>query len=479
MKNDTYKDFLTIVYDYYNFGVERTIEKKIKLYSEEGIGNNKVEYLSPTIQDVYYQKYNVPLFAKNFKKHLGRFWIRDSTPEELVKYAKNIERQDEVMSIIKLRNEKFNYNCGLIKAGTGVGKTIMGIKISQYFECNTLILVPNSVIMKQFSDSFLDFCVLTIGKYGDGYKEIEPITVCTKKSFFLDHEKICKEGNFETIIIDECHEGFSEKLRFALNKGFSGKEINLFGLSGTPCTPELDEKDFEKYFGKLIDVKDEYDYKPDFEFIEYKPGKVKIDGEESDRYIFENYAELRGLMAKDEIRFEHQIDKLKELYKERHTIVVLTDRTLEVENFFNRLSKGDNSKFNLIKINGNTKTENDDISIKEAKSNGKKTIIIGAIKKIGTGFDFPQTDTIFMICSIKWKSTIEQGIGRSLRPHDKLNPLVVIWNDESLRGQRIEKLRTIKKEFGIDKKEIKFIQVGDHREAHEKLKLDFIDIIKK
>ncbi len=479
MKNDTYKDFLTIVYDYYNFWVERTIEKKIKLYSEEWIWNNKVEYLSPTIQDVYYQKYNVPLFAKNFKKHLWRFWIRDSTPEELVKYAKNIERQDEVMSIIKLRNEKFNYNCWLIKAWTWVWKTIMWIKISQYFECNTLILVPNSVIMKQFSDSFLDFCVLTIWKYWDWYKEIEPITVCTKKSFFLDHEKICKEWNFETIIIDECHEWFSEKLRFALNKWFSWKEINLFWLSWTPCTPELDEKDFEKYFWKLIDVKDEYDYKPDFEFIEYKPWKVKIDWEESDRYIFENYAELRWLMAKDEIRFEHQIDKLKELYKERHTIVVLTDRTLEVENFFNRLSKWDNSKFNLIKINWNTKTENDDISIKEAKSNWKKTIIIWAIKKIWTWFDFPQTDTIFMICSIKWKSTIEQWIWRSLRPHDKLNPLVVIWNDESLRGQRIEKLRTIKKEFWIDKKEIKFIQVWDHREAHEKLKLDFIDIIKK
>ncbi|HMS90643.1 MAG TPA: DEAD/DEAH box helicase family protein [Candidatus Absconditabacterales bacterium] len=475
MENGVYKDFLTIIYEYYNFGVGQVIEKKIKFYSEEGKGKDKKEYMPPTIQDIYYQTQNVPLFKKDFQQALGTFELDEPSEEIKEKLKENLARQDEVMKTIKLRNEKFNYNCGLIKAGTGVGKSVLAIKITGYFGCNTLILVSNVKLLGELKNRFKEFIGWEVGVYGGGKKEIEAITICTKKSFSTDYEKIQNEGKFETIIIDECHEGFSESFRLAINKSF--KNVNLFGMSATPFTPELEQKYLERYFGKVIDVMDGYDYKPDFEIIDYKPGKIKIKGEISNNYIFEDYAELRNLLAEDEIRFEEQMKILKDLYLKRNAIIVLTDRILESNNFYDRLAKGDTSKFNLIKITGETNTIDDEEKVKEALNNGKKTIIIGSIKKIGTGFDFPPADTVFLVSAIKWKSTTEQAIGRILRKHNKLNPLVIIWNDESLRGQKLEKLKTIKKVYGVDKNEIKFIELGDHREAAEKFKLDFTSII--
>ncbi len=475
-KNWTYKDFLTVVFEYYNHFNSRVTEKKIKLYSEEWTGKNKVEYMPPTADDIYFQKMWIPTFPKKFVWMLGPFEVMQPSKEIAEKLKADIARQDKIMSVIKSRNEKFNYNCGLIRAGTWVGKSVVAIKITSYFECNTLILVSNTKLLGELHARFLEFAGVSVGIYGWWKKEIEPITICTKKSFSTDYEKICEGMNFETLIIDECHEWFSDKLRLAINKSF--KIVNLFGMSATPFTPELEQEDIEKYFGKVIDVMDGYDYKPNFEIINYKPGSVKIKWVESNAYIFEDYPELRGLLAEDEIRFEHQMTKLKELYRNRKAIIVLTDRILESNNFYDRLAKWNTDKFNLIKITGETNTIDDEEAVKKAKENWKKTVIIGSIKKIWTGFDFPPADTVFLVSAIKWKSTTEQAIWRILRKYDKLNPLVVIWNDEALRGQKMEKLKTIKKVYWVDKNDIQFFDIGDHREPEEKLKLQFTDILK-
>lgn len=388
----------------------------------------------------------------------------------------DIARQDKVMAAIAQRNEKFWYRCGLIKAGTGVGKSILAIKITRYFEGNTLILVSNLKLLQELHARFLEFTGLDVGIYGGGKKEIELITICTKKSFSTDFEKICKEVNFETVIVDECHEWFSDAFRFAINKSF--ERANFFGMSATPFTPELTQSDIEKYYWKVIDVKDGYDYTPQFKIIDYSPAKVKIQGKESPWYTFETYAELRGLMSEDEIRFEFQISELKRLYQTRNAIIVLTDRIIESDNFYDRLSTSDTSKFNLIKITWETHIYDDEKSIQEAKANGKKTIIIGSIKKIGTGFDFPPADTVFLVSAIKWKSTTEQAIGRILRKHDKLNPLVVIWNDEALKGQKAEKESTIKKVYWVKKQDIEFVRISDEKEKQKHITFNFTDITK-
>lgn len=471
------KEFLTVVYEYYNHYNSRVSEKKIELFSTDGKGKSKKEYFPPTAWDVF----SLSKWEKIQKKEfLNWFWevpLMEPSEEFKNNNSKNLARQDEVMETIALRHEKFNYDCGLIVAGTGVWKSVIAIKICKYFEGNALILVSNKKLLYEMHDRFFQLTGMKVWIYWDGKKEIDPITICTKKSFSLDFEEICKpENRFETIVVDECHMGFSDAFRFALNKGFDQKNVHLYGMSATPFTPELEVEDFEKYFGRKIDVKDEYDYTPDFEIIDYKPASILVKGQESEWYVYEDYAELRGLMAEDQIRFEHQFTKLKQLFASRKNILVLTDRIIESEQYYDRLAKWDMSKFNLIKITGETDPKDDERLVKESIENGKKTIIVWSIQKIGTGFDYPPGDTVFIVSAIKWKSSVEQAVGRVLRKYDKPNPLVVIWNDDALRGQKAEKEKTIKKVYWVQKSDILFTKIWDHRELHEKMKIDFVDI---
>ena len=478
MDKKDYTNYLTIVHEFYNPWISRMQEKKIKLHSDIWTvkENNKALYLPPTVYDIFNQKNSIIWIKKQFNKNL---WLEIMEPSDEIKekLKDNIARQNEVMDTIKLRNEKFNYNCWLIKAWTWVWKSVLAIKITKYFDCNTLILVSNLKLLWELINRFEEFTWWKPAQYWWGKKEIDVITICTKSSFSKDYKKICSKENFQTIIIDECHEWFSDNFRLAINESFH--EVSLFWMSATPFTPMLEQQHLERYFGAIIDVMDWYDYKPDFEIINYKPWKICIEWIESPDYIFEDYPELRWLMAQDSIRFNYQIKKLWELFQTRKCIIVLTDRTLEADNFTERLWKWDLIKFNLIKITWETKISDDEIQLEEAKKNWKKTIIIWSIKKIWTWFDHPPTDTIFLASAIKWKSTTEQAIWRSLRKFDKLNPLVVIWNDEALKGQKLEKLKTIKKVYWVTKNEIKFFNIWDHRVAHEKMKLDFTDVTQK
>lgn len=107
----------------------------------------------------------VPMFKKNFLQMLGPFEIKEPTPEIAEKLKANIARQDEIMRVIKLRAEKFFYNCGLLIVGTGVGKSILAIKITQYHECNTLILVSNKILLSEMFQKFLEFAGVQVGIY--------------------------------------------------------------------------------------------------------------------------------------------------------------------------------------------------------------------------------------------------------------------------------------------------------------------------
>lgn len=152
--------------------------------------------------------------AKKFDRALGVIDIKEPTEEIKKRLKDNIQKQDYIMDVIKKRAENFNYHSGIIKAGTGIGKSVLAIKICQYFQNNTLILVSNVKLLNEMVERFQDFTGQEIGQYGGGKKEIRSITICTKKSFALDHDLICPAKKFQTVIVDECHQGFSDAFRY-------------------------------------------------------------------------------------------------------------------------------------------------------------------------------------------------------------------------------------------------------------------------
>jgi len=115
------------------------------------------------------------------------------------------------------------YANGSIEGGSGVvvlpcgaGKTIVGIGAMQKVSTQTLILVTNTLSIRQWRDEILDKTTVPIediGEYSGDKKEIKPITIATynilthrkKKGGEFTHFHLFGSNNWGLILYDEVH----------------------------------------------------------------------------------------------------------------------------------------------------------------------------------------------------------------------------------------------------------------------------------
>lgn len=105
---------------------------------------------------------------------------------------------------------------GIVVLPCGAGKTIVGIAIMSLLSTETLILVTNTIALRQWKEELLDKTHLSpdqIGEFSGEKKEIRPITIATyniltyrkdKNGPFL-HFDLFNSKNWGLIIYDEVH----------------------------------------------------------------------------------------------------------------------------------------------------------------------------------------------------------------------------------------------------------------------------------
>lgn len=105
---------------------------------------------------------------------------------------------------------------GVIVLPCGAGKTIVGIGVMSLMKTATLILVTNTVALRQWRDEILDKSDITpdqIGEFSGDRKEIKPITIATyniltyrkKKGQDFEHFSLFTSMNWGLIVYDEVH----------------------------------------------------------------------------------------------------------------------------------------------------------------------------------------------------------------------------------------------------------------------------------
>jgi len=437
------RDFFTINKKEFSFASQKMVNRTYRLYAGACF---------PPTSDYIYPKGNKNTLPPRKTLNLEQ----KELPEEVkVRFAENIIIQDEVMRIVKKRAEQFNYRCWLIRLTTWKGKSHIILNIAEYYQTNTLVLVHNVKTLQEMHQKFKEYTNIEPWIYWGWKKEIKNITIMTKRSFVMDYEKI--DNFFWLVLIDEAPIGFSKKFWSALDVYFHWKEsIGLYGLSWTPQKNDLDTEDLEKYFGKILEVKGQknngYNIIPKFTMLDYYT---------DEHYEFEGPAELRTAISENEERLSLQMTTIYEYLEGRKCLLVLSDRKYEIENYYNELEQDPNRDFNLIVMTGDTKVKDDDENLEKAKSNWKQTIILGTIQKIGVGVDIPIIDTVLLLSAIKFRSTVIQAIWRGLRKCEgKTDVIVWIWNDlPILKKQRAEKIKTICKEYWLEKNNINSVNL--------------------
>ena len=166
---------------------------------------------------------------------------------------------------------------GVIVLPCGAGKTMVGMAAMEQMQCNTLILTPNTVAVRQWIDELLDKTTLLedqIGEYTGHRKEIRPVTISTYQtmtyrkrgtknsglSMFEEfpHFDLFNKRNWGLIVYDEVHllpapvfrvtAEIQARRRLGLTATLvreDGREEDVFSLIG-PKKYDVPWKDLEK-----------------------------------------------------------------------------------------------------------------------------------------------------------------------------------------------------------------------------------------
>jgi DNA excision repair protein ERCC-3 len=191
--------------------------RKIELYIEEHLPDNSV------------------LIKPNSRGHVKQALIKAGFPVEDVAGYDNGE--DFVLTLREKSHTGFTFalrdyqisavnafhkgggpegGSGVIVLPCGAGKTIVGIGVMSVLKTATLILVTNTVALRQWRDELIDKTDVdpsSIGEFSGEKKEIKPITIATyniltyrkKRDAEFEHFSLFSSRNWGFIIYDEVH----------------------------------------------------------------------------------------------------------------------------------------------------------------------------------------------------------------------------------------------------------------------------------
>lgn len=300
---------------------------------------------------------------------------------------------------------KSNKN-GVISAGTGSGKTVMGLYLAHKIGLKTLVIVPTDRIFHQWIQRCKTFCGFTPSVIRGNICEYDkPITVAMLQTLAIgkriDKKVLYKEFGFT--IYDEVHRLPTEK--FSVVARLFWDKYRL-GLSATPTRKDGLHNLFFNHIGKVITK---------YYYTKLKPKVYLL------KYIdYETTAS--GCMWNGKLNTARYINQLVSVgtrnkliayyiyhgYKKNRKILMLTDRLEHIDKIKHHL--------NILGI------KDDEIGfITGAVKEVGKPILLATYGSAGLGLDIPELDYLVLATP---RTDIRQAIGRVLRPK-KTSPIVI------------------------------------------------------
>ncbi|MDY6968796.1 MAG: DNA repair helicase XPB [Spirochaetota bacterium] len=303
---------------------------------------------------------------------------------------------------------------GVIVLPCGAGKTIVGINAMAILKTETLILVANTVALRQWKEELLDKTDLSedmLGEFSGEKKEIKEITLATyniltyrkkKKGEFL-HFDLFKLKNWGLIIYDEVHllpapvfrmtSEIQSKRRLGLTATLireDGMETDVFSLIG-PKKYDMPWKTLEK-----------------MQWIaEALCSEIRVELPEDQKYQYSTSTERDKFRIASENNKKYDIIKCILSYHQDSNILIIGQYISQLQ----ELSK----RFNFPIITGNTPISERE-KLYSSFKNGELTRLI--VSKVANfAIDLPDANVAIQVSGTFGSRQEEaQRLGRVLRP---------------------------------------------------------------
>jgi len=212
---------------------------------------------------------------------------------------------------------------GLVSLDTGLGKTVVALKLISMLAKKTLIVVHAEFLLDQWVErikTFLPNARIGIIKQAECvYSDVDVVVGMIQSITKRDYPSDCFK-RFGHLIIDECHHIASRTFSSLFYKI---QTKYMLGLSATPDRKDGLSKVIYWFLGpQIVDIKRTSD-KPSVEFLYNDSSEYS---EKLNRIGKVNGPVMITDLTKKDQRNELIIDKIKELVKESRKILVLSER---------------------------------------------------------------------------------------------------------------------------------------------------------
>ena len=384
------------------------------------------EYVCSCLED---KGYDFNINVKNDPEYLDtldEIYFKETTPEDY---------QQLVFENIKKETN------GIIKAPTGAGKTFISSGIIKLFNYpKTLVIVPTSDIFKNTKkelSKWLELDIKDIGGLGNGEKNIQNITVCSRQMLDrmitsgVDFAPLNKK--VKLILNDEGHLGTESILRIM------NQFPNVWNRYTTTATPPFPNEKYKWFpltaaFGNIIANLKEKDVETRvindikvimFKFFTTSNNSLYTDIYRKDILLNPKRAELILEMVWYALTKEKRKNclVLVDEYKQAKLIKDIAKDTFKYPSDFMIPTiawRGNKSELESIKSNINNHT--------------LKFVIATPVFKVGT--NIPELDSVLLCSQRKDISNLLQKIGRGRRRTKDKNDLLILDIYDTVNSNR-------------------------------------------
>ncbi|SFA90446.1 hypothetical protein SAMN05216249_104185 [Acetitomaculum ruminis DSM 5522] len=326
---------------------------------------------------------------------------------------------------------------GILAATTSFGKTVVGAYMIAQRKTNTLILVHNTEIQKNWIEDLTKFLDINaelpeyktktgrvkkrksvIGKLYAGHNSmtgIIDVAIFSSLGKGDDINPIIEQ--YGMVIMDECHHGAAQTVEDVIG---SAKAKYVYGLTATPKREDGLEKKVFMQFGPIR-----------FRYT----AKERAEKQGIDHFVYPRFTRLvsasdlkvteanRAVIECDS-RNEQIIIDVENCVQNGRTPLVLTKYREHAELLYQRL-QGKADHVYLLQGGGSRKVKDEMRLQMRAVPDEESFVLVAIDKYIGEGFNYPRLDTMMLTMPVAAEGNIEQFAGRLHRDYETKTEVII------------------------------------------------------